>query len=141
MKKIITTFMMLVILSIASYGQNGSMTVQQVFNKASLIDGFQKVEYTPDDIKFPKEIGTPEMIIHGNAEPRNAVLALLSQLPEGLLVYDSTDERGKFDRMFLDKKTNYLLYVHIGFGGNDSVLILFKGGNRKKNENFIDSLK
>lgn len=77
MKRIITSFMMLVILSIASYGQNCSMTVEQVFNKASLIDGFQKVEYTPDDIKFPKEIGTPEMIIHGNAEPRNAVLALL----------------------------------------------------------------
>lgn len=141
MIRIITSLMMLVILSIASYGQNGSMSVEPVFNKASLIDGFQKVEYTPDDIKFPKEVGIPEMIIHGNAEPRNAVLDLLSQLPIGSLVYDDTDERGKFDRMFLDNETNYLLYVHMGFGSNDSVLILFKGGNRKKIENFIDSLK
>ena len=62
----------------ASYGQNGTLTVEQVFNKASLIDGFKKVEYSHDDIKFPKEIGVPEMIIHGNAEPRNAVLTLLS---------------------------------------------------------------
>lgn len=131
---------MLVALTTTSFGQTGSMTVEQVFNEASRFDGFQKVEYTPDDIKFPKEIGTPEMIIHGNAEPRNAVLALLSKLPTGSLVYDNTDERGKFDRMFLDKKTNYLLYVHMGFGGNDSVLIIFSGGSKRAIEQFLKNV-
>lgn len=140
MKRIITIFMMLMILTLASYGQNGSMTVEQVFNEAYRINGFQKVEYTPDDIKFPNAIGTPEMIIHGNAEPRNAVLALLSKLPTGSLVYDNTDERGKFDRMFLDKKTNYLLYVHMGFGGNDSVLIIFRGGSKRAIEKFLQNV-
>lgn len=132
--------MMLMIITMASYGQNGTLTVEQVFNKASFIDGFKKVEYTPDNIKFPKEIGVPEMIIHGNAEPRNAVLALLSQLSEDTLVYDNTDERGKFDRMFLDKNTNYLLYVHIGFGGNDSVLIIFRGADNSEIEQFLKNL-
>lgn len=140
MIRIITTLVMLVAIITMSFGQSGSMTVEQVFNEASRIDGFQKVEYTPDDIKFPKEIGTPEMIIHGNAEPRNAVLALLSKLPTGSLVYDNTDERGKFDRMFLDKKTNYLLYVHMGFGGNDSVLIIFRGGSKEDITTFINSI-
>lgn len=140
MIRIITTLVMLVALTTTSFGQTGSMTVEQVFNEASHIDGFQKVEYTPDDIKFPKEIGTPEMIIHGNAEPRNAVLALLSKLPNGSLVYDNTDERGKFDRMFLDKGTNYLLYVHMGFGGNDSVLIIFKGGSKSAINQFLKNL-
>lgn len=140
MIRIITTLVMLVALTTTSFGQTGSMTVEQVFNEASRIDGFQKVEYTPDDIKFPKEIGTPEMIIHGNAEPRNAVLALLSKLPTGSLVYDNTDERGKFDRMFLDKKTNYLLCVHMGFGDNDSVLIIFRGGSKEDITTFINSI-
>lgn len=140
MIRIITTLVMLVALTTTSFGQTGSMTVEQVFNEASRIDGFQKVEYTPDDIKFPKEIGTPEMIIHGNAEPRNAVLALLAKLPTGSLVYDNTDERGKFDRMFLDKHTNYLLYVHMGFGGNDSVLIIFRGGSKEDITTFINSI-
>ena len=43
------------------------------------------------------------MIINGNTESRNAVLALLSQLSEDTLVYNNIDERGKFVRMFLDK--------------------------------------
>jgi len=140
MARIISTLLMLVVLSIATYGQNGSMTVEQVFNEVSHIEGFQKVDYSPDDIKFPKEIGTPEMIIHGNADPRNAVLSLLSNLPTGSLVHDNTDERGKFGRMFLDQKTNYLLYVHMGFGGNDSVLIIFRGGSKKDVTTFINSI-
>ncbi len=140
MIRIFTTLVLLVAFTTTLFGQIGLMTVEQVFNEASHIDGFQKVEYTPDDIKFPKEIGTPEMIIHGNAEPRSAVLALLSKLPDGSLIYDNTDERGRFDRMFLDKKTNYLLYVHMGFGGNDSVLIIFRGGSKEDITTFINSI-
>lgn len=69
-----TTLVQLVTFTTTLFGQTGLMTVEQIFNEASHIDGFQKVEYMPDDIKFPKEIGKPEMIIHGNAEPRSAIL-------------------------------------------------------------------
>ncbi|MCM1521985.1 MAG: hypothetical protein NC039_04965 [Muribaculaceae bacterium] len=140
MIRIISTLVTLVAFTIASYGQTGSMTIEQVFNEASNIEGFQKLGYIEDDIKFPKEIGTPEMIAHGNAEPRDAVLALLSKLPTGSLVYDDTDERGKFDRIFLDKQTYNLLYVHIGRGGNDSVLVLFRGGSKDAIEKFLKDL-
>lgn len=117
-------------------GEPATLTVDEVFDSASKIEGFRPMEYM-DDFGFPKEVGIPSMICHGNAEPRDAVLALLAQLPEGTMVYDYTDDRGKFDRMFLDKDTWHLLYVHIGLGGNDSVLILFRGGERKVIEDFI----
>ncbi len=74
MIRIFTTLVLLVAFTITLFGQTCPMTVEQVFNEASHIDGFKKVEYMPDDIKFPKEIGKPEMIIHGNAEPRSAIL-------------------------------------------------------------------
>ena len=56
------------------------------------------------------------------------------------MVYDDTDERGRFDRWFLDQVNDSLLYVHIGINGNDSVLILFKGGKRKDIDKFINKL-
>lgn len=124
--------------SINIYSQN--LTVVDVFEAVSKIDGFQEIDYVEDDIKFPVEIGTPKMIIHGNAEPREQVLRLLKKLPESSLVYDSTDERGKFDRIFINKITYDLLYVHIGLGGNDSVLILFSDGIRKDIDKYLIKL-
>lgn len=120
------------------YSQN--LTVADVFDAASKIDGFQDMEYVEEDIKFPSNIGTPKMIIHGNAQPREQVLRLLKKLPEESLVYDSTDEHGKFDLIFLDKTNYNLLYVHIGFGGNDSVLILFSNGEQYNIQQFIKKL-
>lgn len=134
---IIVSFFMLA--SINIYSQN--LTVVDVFEAVSKIDGFQEMDYVEDDIKFPVEIGTPKMIIHGNAEPREQVLRLLKNLPESSLVYDSTDERGKFDRIFINTITYDLLYVHIGLVGNDTVLILFRGGNRKCIDEFIKDIR
>lgn len=141
MKKIMLLIVMLVANVSMMFAQNQHLTVEQVFSKASQIEGFQKVKYMEDDMKFPKNIGKPTMIVHGNAEPREAVLALLAQLPDNSLIYDDTDERGRFDRLFLDENTNNLLYVHIGINGNDSVLILFKGGKRENINKFIEKIK
>lgn len=143
-KYVLLTFMVLIATIAVGNKAMGTdepavLTVDEVFDKASRIDGFTPMEYM-DDFGFPKEVGTPSVICHGNAEPREAVLALLSQLPEEAMVYDYTDDRGKFDRMFLDRNTWHLLYVHIGLGGNDSVLILFKDGDRKAMEDFINEV-
>ena len=135
MKKFI--ILLLLILAMRNSAFSQTFTVVDVFDSVSKIDGFQEMEYVEDDMKFPSNIGTPNMIIHGNAEPREQVLRLLNKLPKGSLVYDSTDERGKFDRIFLDKSTCDLLFVHIGLGGNDSVLILFRGGMRKDIDKFL----
>ena len=138
MNKIISVLVFIFTMSATAYSQ--TFTVVDVFNAASKIDSFQEMEYVEDDIKYPSNIGTPKMIIHGNALPREQVLRLLKKLPEGSLVYDSTDARGKFDRIFLDKTNYNLLYVHIGLGGNDSVLILFSNGERFKIQQFIKEL-
>lgn len=127
-------------ITITAFAQNCILSVEKVFGATSRIEGFQRVENVYDYFKFPKNIGKPTMIIHGNAEPRDAVLGYLGQLPEGSMVYDDTDERGRFDRWFLDQSNGNLLYVHIGINGNDSVLILFKGGKRKYVDKFINKI-
>lgn len=138
MKKLILLLCILMACVLSSAAEECPLAVEEVFERASRIDGFQSVEYMEDyDIRFPSGMGTPQMIIHWNAEPREAVLSLLGRLPEGLLVYDYTDERGRFDRVFLDRENYDVLYVHLGFGGNDSVLILFRDGDRSVVDSFI----
>lgn len=141
MKKTLFIVIMLIVGIKLMSAQNQYLSVEKVFSKVSEIEGFQEMEYIEDDMKFPKNIGKPKMIVHGNAQPRDAVLELLTQLPDNSLVYDDTDERGRFDRLFLDESNNSLLYVHIGINGNDSVLILFRGGKRKNIEKFIEEIK
>lgn len=138
MNKIIVIILFFALAAMHMNAQN--LTVVDVFDAVSKIDGFQEMDYVEDDIKFPAEIGNPKMIIHGNAEPREQVLRLLKKLPESSLVYDCTDERGKFDRIFINKITYDLLYVHIGFGGNDSVLILFSDGIREEIDKYLIKL-
>lgn len=140
MKRLLSALTLLILTVIMSFGQKSSPSVEEVFEATSQIKGFQKVENVYDYFKVPKNLGKPTMIIHGNAEPREAVLDYLRQLPEGSMVYDDTDERGRFDRWFLDQVNGSLLYVHIGINGNDSVLILFKGGKRKAINKFINKI-
>lgn len=120
--------------------QNNLLTVDEVFCLTSRMNGFQEMKYVEDGIKFPSAIGMPTMIIHGNSDPKAAIIDLLNRLPKTSLVYDNTDERGRFDRMFLDERTNHLLYVHVGLGGNDTVLILFKGGRKTDILDFLSTL-
>ncbi len=139
MKRIISLTVSLLGCIIISFAENNNRSVEDIFNFASQIEGFQELENVKDYYDFPNGLGKAKMIIHGNAEPREEVLALLAQLPDGSMVYDDTDERGRFDRFFLDEANN-LLYVHIGINGNDSVLILFKGGKRKNIDKFINRI-
>lgn len=140
MKRILSALTLLILTAIMSFGQKSSLSVEEVFEATSQIKGFQEVEKVYDYFKVPKNLGKPTMIIHGNAEPRETVLDYLRQLPKGSMVYDDTDDRGRFDRWFLNQVNGSLLYVHIGINGNDSVLILFKGGKRKAIDKFINKI-
>ncbi|MBD5267949.1 MAG: hypothetical protein HDS41_07245 [Bacteroides sp.] len=140
MNRFVILVVVLVINMTATFAQKHNLSVEDVFEAASRIAGFEKVKYMDDSFNFPKNLGKPSMIIHGNAEPREAVLSFIAQLPDGSIVYDDTDKSGRFDRLFLDQVNYYLLYVHIGISGNDSVLILFKGGKRKNIDKFINKI-
>lgn len=115
-----------------------SMTPEEVFDMMATFDGFEEMNNVYDYFEFPKEIGKPTMIIHGNAKYRDTILRLLELLPEGSMVYDETDRQGRFDRLFLDADNSTLLYVHVGINGNDTVLILFRDGSRPDIDKFID---
>lgn len=140
MKRIICITVLLLGCTIILFAENNNLSVEEIFDSASRIEGFQEVENVKDYYNFPNGLGKAVMIIHPNANPREEVLGLLAQLPAESMVYDYTDERGHFDRLFLDEANNNLLYVHIGINGNDSVLIFFKGGKRKEIDKFINKI-
>lgn len=117
-----------------------SVTVEEAFNLIATLEGFEEVKDVYDFFNFPKGIGEPTMIMHANAKHREEILWFMDRLPEGSMVYDDTDESGRFDRMYLDTDSNDLLYVHVGFNGNDTVLILFQGGNRADIDKFNGEL-
>lgn len=111
-----------------------------MFELTTRMNGFQKVEYIDDAITFPSDIGSPTMIIHGNADPQEAIIDLINRLPKSSLVYDRTNEQGEFDRMFLYEKTNHLHYVYFGLEDNDTILILFRGVDKNCITDFISKL-
>ncbi len=74
-----------------------------------------------------------------NAEPREEIVALLNQIPRESLVYDNTDEEGRFDRFFKEGDST-LLYVHVGHGSGDTAVILFKGGKAEDVNDFISRI-
>ncbi|MDE6512089.1 MAG: hypothetical protein K2L00_08390 [Muribaculaceae bacterium] len=117
-----------------------SVTIEEAFNLIGTLDGFMEVKNVGDFFNFPEEIGKPTMILHVNSEHRDEILWFMDRLPEGSMVYDDTDEQGKFDRMFLDGDNNDLLYVHVGLNGNDTALVLIQGGNRRDIDKFIEEL-
>lgn len=140
MKKLILFLIAVVALSFNCDAKKRTVTVDQAFEQIARIPNMQLIEYIEDDIKFPAEVGTPQMLFCGNAEPRDAILKVLKQLPNGAMLYDKTDERGVFDRIFVNEANDQMLYVHAGFGGNDTVAVLFTGGNKDSIKAFIDKL-
>ncbi len=118
-----------------------SVTAEEAFNLIATLDGFEKVDNAYEFFEFPVEIGTPTMIAHGNAMHRDEILWFMDRLTGSSLVFDDTDEKGRFDRFFLEEGSNDLLYVHVGINGNDTVLILFQGGERGEIDKFLEKLK
>lgn len=55
-------------------------------------------------------------------------------------MYDSTNEQGKFDVIFFDNSTIHLLYVHVGLGSNNTILILFVVSRKHNIKNHIKKL-
>ena len=117
-----------------------SVTIEEAFNLIATLDGFMEVRNVDDFFNFPEEIGKPTMILHANTEHRDEILWFMDRLPEGSMVYDDTDEQGKFDRLYFDPVSNNLLYVHVGLNVNDTALVLIQGGNRTDIDKFIVEL-
>lgn len=97
------------------------------------------LDFPGGDMGFPDNLGKGTMAIHPNASPRDEIISLLSQLPPETLVYDNTDEKGRFDRIFVENGTS-LMYVHVGLSTGDTVVILFKDGNKDNISDFVNKI-
>lgn len=94
-----------------------------------------------EDYGFPQYLGKGKATVYGNAEPKEDILRFLSLIPIKYLAYDDTDEKGRVTRYYVDYGKKQVLYFFGGIGGNDLVVALFKGGDKKKTQNFINNIK
>lgn len=139
MKKTILLCIIAIACALTAFTANKDLTLDEVFGKVSKIERFEVLDFPGDDMGFPDNLGKGTMAIHPNASPREEIISLLNQLPDGLLVYDNTDEKGRFDRIFVENGTS-LMYVHVGSSTGDTVVILFKDGNEDNINDFVNKI-
>ncbi len=119
-------------------------SLENAFEKISNIEGFEKADMSAEDYGYPKEIGVMRMTGHGNADPRDKMLAILSEVPSKLVLAEYIDERGKIDRWYMEDLENgdtVLMYVFVGKGGNDLVAQIFTGASRSDYHELAKKIK
>lgn len=136
----LTICIIIVALGLVAFGKAEYVTIEDIFDKVSKIERFETMPFNGGDFGFPDELGTGLFAIHPNASPREEIERLLKKLPRKSLVYDETDDNGRFDRFYIENETS-LLYVHVGAGTGDTVVNLFKDCNRDKMAAFVESLR
>lgn len=139
MRKTVFLFVIVMTWTLSVSAAEERLTFARLFDKVTAIERFDVVDIQGGDMGFPADVGKGKMAIHPNATPRGEIISLISSLPEGSLVYDCTDEDGRFDRIFIEDGTS-LLYVHVASGTGDTVVILFTDGNRQSIHDFIDRI-
>lgn len=139
MKKTILLCIIAIACALTAFTANKNLTLDEVFGKVSKIERFEVMDFPGGDMGFPDNLGKGTMAIHPNASPRDEIISLLSQLPPETLVYDNTDEKGRFDRIFVENGTS-LMYVHVGLSTGDTVVILFKDGNKDNISDFVNKI-
>lgn len=139
MRKTMFLFIIVMTWALDVSAADEGLTFARLFDKVAAIERFEVLDIQGGDMGFPTDIGEGKMAIHPNATPREEIVSLISSLPEGSLVYDSTDEDGRFDRIFIEDGTS-LLYVHVASGTGDTVVILFTDGNKQCIRDFIDRI-
>ena len=136
MRKVIFVLVVTLAGIFAAFATDRNLTLDELFNKVSHIE---VMDFNGGDMGFPDNLGKGVLAIHPNAEPREEIVALLNQIPRESLVYDNTDEEGRFDRFFKEDNST-LLYVHVGHGSGDTAVILFKGGKAEDVNDFISRI-
>lgn len=110
--------------------------LEKAFTAISKLNGF--TTYTKQQlinegrVENNAALGDVRMAIHANAEPREQVLSILENISSSLLYNEERDERDKITRDYIEtdaQGVNYMLYVFVGKGGNDTVAVLYKGGD------------
>ncbi len=132
----------LCILIVCSCSCNSQLDLREAFNKVSEIDRFEMEEYESDRYGFPESFGEAKVCIHPNSSCRGKVLDVLAVLPQEWLELEVTVD-GQLERFYItpDTTSDNLLFVHIGKGSGDTVLILFSNANLAEVQNVLDKIK
>ena len=110
----------------------------QTFNRKQMIED---TDWDEDDPRISPELGEIKATVYGNADPRDSFLAILDNIPANLLYSETRDERDKITRFYTETDANgvgYLMYIFVGWGGNDTVAMLFKGCDEATYRRLVD---
>ena len=117
------------------------LELREAFDKVSEIDRFEIEEYESDRYGFPESFGEAIVCVHPNSSCREKVISVLSKLPKKSLAFEATID-GQIDRFYIASTslTNNLLFMHIGQGSGDAVLILFSSADLVEAKRFLSQL-
>lgn len=121
---------------------NRQLDLREAFNKVSEIERFEIEEYESDIYGFPESFGDVTVCVHPNSSCRKKVLNVLAGLPKEWLELEMTAD-GQIERFYIapDSTSDNLLFVHIGKGGGDTVLILFSNADLVEVQNVLGKIK
>lgn len=125
--------------------------LEKAFAAISGLDGFQTLtrqqlidEGWSEDGWLSKELGDARMTTHPNADLRKQVLAILETIPGSLLYGEERDESDKISRYYTETDANgvgYFMFVFVGWGGNDTVAMIYKGRDEATYKALLDQGK
>ncbi len=121
---------------------NRQLDLREAFNKVSEIERFEIEEYKSDIYRFPDSFGDATVCVHPNSSCRRKVLDVLAGLPKEWLEFEVAVD-GQLERFYIapDSTSDNLLFVHIGKGSGDTVLILFSNADLTEVQNVLDKIK
>lgn len=116
--------------------------LDRIYLTVSKLPYFEEMEIpNNEDYGFPQYLGKGTAAVYGNADPKEDVLRILNLIPHELLAYEDIDEKGRIVRYYVNYKENQVLYFVGGIGGNDLVVALFKGGDKKLIKEMLNKVK
>ena len=117
------------------------LELREAFDKVSEIDRFEIEEYESDRYGFPESFGEAIVCVHPNSSCRKKIISVLSKLPQKSLAFEATTD-GQVARFYIASSslTDNLLFVHIGQGSGDAVLILFSSADLVEAKRFLSQL-
>lgn len=121
---------------------NRKLSLREIFEKVSEIERFEIEKYDSDRYGLPDSFGDATVYIHPNSSCRKEVLRLLSKLPKEWLAFEAIVNH-QVDHFYMmpNSDADNLLFVHIGNGSGDTVLILFSKVNPMESKRFFSKLK
>lgn len=120
-----------------------STELSRAYVKVAQLPDFQKLPNSLLKSDYPKGLGKAQGVVYGNADPRDTVLGILDEIPSELLYREFRDETEYIVRYYIEGTSNgkaKMLIAYLGHGGNDLVVILFDGANKKKYQKVVDSI-